>query len=84
MNQAIRKMKKEKVIEESVSPWNSPIFLIKKKNGEFRPVIDYRELNQMTEIERFPLPVMDDLFKSMNKAKIFSTIDLLHAYWQIE
>ena len=84
MKNVIRKMKEEKVIEESVSPWNSPIFLIKKKNGEFRPVIDYRELNQVTEIERFPLPVMDDLFKSMNKAKIFSTIDLLHAYWQIE
>ena len=72
MKNVIRKMKEEKVIEESVSPWNSPIFLIKKKNGEFRPVIDYRELNQVTEIERFPLPVMDDLFKSMNKAKIFN------------
>ena len=36
------------VIEESVSPWSSPIVLVRKKSGELRMCVDYRKLNSKT------------------------------------
>ncbi len=36
------------VIQESQSPWNSPLFLVPKKEGSYRPVIDFRKVNALT------------------------------------
>ena len=45
-------MLKKQVIRESISPWNSPLILIKKKDGSFRPCIDFRKLNNVTVPEK--------------------------------
>jgi hypothetical protein len=39
----------------------SPIFFLKKKNGELRPVVDYRKLNVITIKNRYALPLIDSL-----------------------
>ena len=49
-------------IRPSVSPWGAPILFVKKKNGSMRLCIDYRELNKVTMINKYPLPQIDDLF----------------------
>lgn len=33
-------------LEPSTSPWNTPIFVIKKKNGDWRLLEDLREVNK--------------------------------------
>ena len=33
-------------IEESTSPWNSPVFVVKKKSGKWRMVTDSRAVNK--------------------------------------
>lgn len=33
-------------IEESFSPWNLPIFVIKKKSGKWRMLTDLRKINE--------------------------------------
>lgn len=33
--------------------------------------------------ERFPLPVMTDLLMNIGEKNVFSTIDLVHGYWQV-
>ena len=71
LREQIKVMKEAGVIRESRSPWNSPIFLIKKKDQGFLPVIDFRDLNQLRSLESFPLPVISDLFNSLNEAKYF-------------
>ena len=44
-NQAVEEMLEEGVIQHSRSTWNSPLFLLPKKDGTFRPVFYFRRLN---------------------------------------
>ena len=49
-------------IRPSVSPWGAPVLFVKKKDDTMRLCIDYRELNQVTVKNKYPLPRIDDLF----------------------
>ena len=75
----IKEMLEQDVIENSRSPWNSPLFLVPKRNGTFRPVIDFRRVNEVTEDERFPLPVLKDLLMSLGQGNKFSAVWILSA-----
>ena len=46
-------------------------------------MVDFRELNQLTSLESFPLLVISDFFNSLNEVKYFSAVDLLNAYRQV-
>ena len=45
-------------IRQSKSPYTFPFFFIKKKNGDLRPVQDYRRLNTFTVRNTTPLPLI--------------------------
>ncbi len=65
-------------MQPSRSPWNSHLFLILKKDGQFRPVIDFRKVSEVTEDDRYPLPILSDLLVSLvHGNKTFSNLDLL-------
>ena len=72
-------------ITEFDSPWNSPVVLVKKKSGEFRFAVDYRELNKVTEPMSFPIPHIADVFDTIAdaKAEVFSVLDLKSGFWQV-
>jgi hypothetical protein len=63
-------------IEESDSPWSSPVVLVRKKNGELRFCVDYRKLNDVTKKDCFPPPRISDILDTLAGAKWFSTLDL--------
>ncbi len=72
------------VIEPSKSPWNFPLFLLSKKDGSYRPVVDYRKLNKLCKQERFPQPVLQDILMSIGlENSVFTTLDLVSGYWQV-
>ncbi len=48
-------------IRPSKSPYASPFFFIKKKDGKLRPVQDYRKLNALTVKNRYPLPLIPEI-----------------------
>ncbi|KAL8088870.1 hypothetical protein AgCh_038582 [Apium graveolens] len=72
------------VIRPSVSPWGAPVLFVKKKDGSMRLCIDYRELNKLTIKNKYPLPIIDDLFDQLKRAKYFSKIDLRSGYHQLK
>ncbi len=77
-------MKEQGIITDSRSPWNSPLFLVPRKDGNFRPVIDFHRLNAATQGEQFPLPVLSELLMNLGEGnKFFSSLDLLSSYWQV-
>ncbi|VDP93771.1 unnamed protein product [Echinostoma caproni] len=80
----VKEMLANNVIQPSKSPWAAPIVLVKKKDGKTRLCVDYRKLNEVTKKDRFPLPLMEDIFDALSGAKYFSTLDLASGYWQVE
>jgi hypothetical protein len=79
----VKEMLDQGIIEESKSPWASPVVLVKKKTGEFRFCIDYRQLNNITKKDAFPLPRIQDLLDSVGGAKYFTTLDMKSGYHAI-
>jgi hypothetical protein len=67
-------------IHPSVSPWGAPDLFVKKKDGTFKLFIDYRQLNNMINKNKYPLPRIDYLFDRLRGATIFSNIDLSSGY----
>ena len=75
ISRMVQEMLGEGVIQESVSPWASPVVLVRKKDGTLRFCVDYRRLNAVTRKDTFPLPRIDDLLDQRKGKKIFSTLD---------
>jgi hypothetical protein len=53
-------------IRPSVSSWVVPVLFVKKKDGSMRLCIDYKELNQVTIKNKYPLPRVNDLFDQLH------------------
>ena len=76
-------MLEQGIIEESSSPWMAPAVFVRKKSGEIRLCIDYRELNKKTTRDAYPLPLSDEVQDRLAGSTIFSTLDLQCGYWQM-
>jgi len=83
INAQVDRMLKLEVIEPSQSEWAIPVVLIQKPDGSPRFCIDYRQLNERTVRDSYPLPRMDDCLDSLGDAQFFSTFYCNAGYWQI-
>jgi hypothetical protein len=79
----LKEMMDKGYIQPSVSPWGTPTLFVKKKDGTLRLCIDYRQLNNTTIKNKYPLPIINDLFDQLRGASIFSKIDLRSRYHQV-
>ena len=79
----LRKYIQRGFIHPSISPWASPILLVKKKDGSMQMCVDYRGLNAVTIKNKYPLPRIDVLFDQLQGARYFTKIDLCSRYHQV-
>jgi hypothetical protein len=83
VKEEISSMQKMGIIEASESPYSSPLIMVRKKDNTFRPVIDFRKLNQITLFDNEPLPEPEEIFAKLHEDKFFSKIDCCKGFWQI-
>lgn len=84
----INEMLDQGIIRASKSPYNSPLWIVKKKSDnsnreKWRIVIDYRGLNNVTIDDKFPIPDISSIFDKLGRAQYFSVIDLAKGFHQI-
>ena len=73
-------LKKGYITANSKSPYASPFFFVKKKDGKTRPVQDYRRLNQITVRNTYPLPLIKELIQQLVNKQWFTKFDIRWGY----
>ena len=76
-------MEKARIIQRSSSSWSSPLHMVKRKDGGWRPCGDYRRLNNVTIPDMYPLPNIADFTSRISGSTIFSRLNLQKGYYQI-
>lgn len=76
-------MERMGICSKSASPWASPLHMVPKSDGSWRPCGDYRRLNLITEPDHYPMPNISDLTNGIGKACVFTKLDLLKGYFQV-
>ena len=71
------------IIEESFSPWASPVVMVPKADSTLRLCTDFRKVNSVTIADPFPLPRVEDLLDRIGKAKYLTKLDMTRGYWQV-
>ncbi|GJZ98536.1 putative reverse transcriptase domain-containing protein, partial [Tanacetum coccineum] len=61
----LQELLKKGFIRPSSSPWGASVLFVKKKDGSFWMCIDYRELNKLTIMNRYPLLKIENLFDQL-------------------
>ena len=78
-----REMERQGVIRRSSSNWASPLHMVKKADGSWRPCGDFRQLNTQTKPDRYTCPNISDLTARLAGCHVFSKLDLRKGYHQV-
>lgn len=73
------------IIEPCRSKYNSPLFLVAKKDGGLRIVQDFRALNENTHVDKYSMHDVNECVAEIGRAgsTIFTTLDLTSGFWQM-
>lgn len=84
LDAALQEMLDTGAVQQSQSPWASPVVLAPKKDGSVRLCVDYRRLNAVTVRDSYPFPSIDSIMYAIGNAKVFTTLDCSRGFLQIE
>jgi hypothetical protein len=81
----VREWLKLGIIQPSRSRYNSPVFLVQKKDGTHRVVQDFRSLNANTYVDKYSMKDVQECISEIGRAgsTIFTTLDLTSGFWQM-
>lgn len=70
-------------IRASKSEAGAPILFVRKLGGGLQFCCDYRGLNAVTKLDRYPLPLFKDTIRNLTSAKWFTKLDVIAAFHKI-
>jgi hypothetical protein len=71
-------------IQKMNSPWSTPWFFIKKKDGSLRLIQDYREVNKWTICDIYPIPHIEQIMEQLKDKKLFTKFNVRSGYHNIQ
>ncbi|XP_072377646.1 uncharacterized protein [Diabrotica undecimpunctata] len=80
----VNELIREGIIRPSNSPYASPIVLVRKKSGDLRLCVDYRELNKITNKCNYPTPLIDDQLDRLKDKTFYTTLDLKNGFFHVK
>ena len=85
VDQALENLVSKGTLEAvQLSQWAAPIVPVVKRDGSIRVCGDYKlTVNQVAQVDTYPLPLIQDIFASLANGKSFTKLDLAHAYQQL-
>ena len=83
ITQALEDLERDHKIEDGMGAWSSPMFVVAKKGGKWRVVVDFRALNEATVQDAHPLPRIEDILVEQGRKHIYSILDLKDAFHQV-
>ena len=84
INKQLDYMLKEDIITPSTSNICSAAFLVGKKNGKKRLVVDYTATNKISKPDHYPLPIVSTILNQLQEREIFSKLDLTSGYFHVK
>jgi hypothetical protein len=84
LKEHIKELLQKGFIHPSSSPSGAAVIFVPKKVGTQRFCMDYRALNEVTVKNKYPLPMIDDLFDQLHGTCVFSKIDLPSGYHRLK
>ena len=70
-------------VESGQCEWSSPAFVVPKKNGKWRGVVDFRAFNEATVGDSHPLPRIEDILVRQGGRSMYTIMDLKDAFHQV-
>lgn len=71
------------LIEPPNSEWCSPVVMTRKPDGNYRPWIDFRRVNEVSKKDEHPIPFLAAILDRLKSARYISTLDLNKTYHKI-
>ena len=69
---AFDKLLADGIVRRSDSPWSSPLHMVPKSDGSWRPCGNFRHVNEQTDDDCYPLPHIQDFGANLQGLSVFS------------
>ena len=77
-------MLEDDIIRARQRSYRAPVIMVCKQDGSWCMCRDYRELENNTIKDKFPIPIIDELLDELDGAVVFTKLDSCSRYHQIE
>ena len=83
MKHQLNKMLEKGILIPSKSEICLPAFLVGKKDGSKKLVVDYISVNKNSFVDHYPLPSFESIINRLQKRKFYTKLDLSNGYFHV-